>query len=98
MRANFSIVRQYRDELAAAKRSLIDLLEAERTVFNVKFQKASADAALTFSRYRMLAARSRLAEHFGVSPANVLFAPDYEQRALQSPKAAVFNTVVEPLK
>ena len=98
LRANFSIVRQYRDELAAAKRSLIDLLEAERTVFNVKFQKASADAALTFSRYRMLAARSRLAEHFGVSPANVLFAPDYEQRALQSPKAAVFNTVVEPLK
>lgn len=98
LRANFLIVRQYRDELAAAKRSLIDLLEAERTVFNVKFQKVSADAALTFSRYRMLAARSRLAEHFGVSPANMLFAPDYEQRALKAPRAAVFNTVVEPLK
>jgi adhesin transport system outer membrane protein len=98
LRANFLIVRQYRDELSAAKRSLIDLLEAERTVFNVKFQKASADAALTFSRYRMLAARSRLAEHFGVSPANVLFAPNYEQKALKAPKAAVFNTVVEPLK
>jgi adhesin transport system outer membrane protein len=98
LRANFLIVRQYRDELTAAKRSLIDVLEAERTVFNVKFQKASADAALSFSRYRMLAARSRLAEHFGVSPANMLFAPDYEQRALNSPKAAVFNTVIEPLK
>lgn len=98
LRANVLIVRQYRDELSAAKRSLIDLLEAERTVFNVKFQKASADAALTFSRYRMLAARSRLAEHFGVSPANVLFAPNYEQRALKAPRAAVFNTVVEPLK
>jgi adhesin transport system outer membrane protein len=98
LRANVLIVRQYRDELSAAKRSLIDLLEAERTVFNVKFQKVSADAALTFSRYRMLAARSRLAEHFGVSSANVLFAPNYEQRALKAPRAAVFNTVVETLK
>lgn len=98
LRANFLIVRQYRDELSAAKRSLLDVLEAERTLFNVKFQKISSDAALTFSRYRMLAARSRLADHFGVSKANTLFAPDYEERALQSPKSAVFNTVVEPLK
>lgn len=98
LRANFLIVRQYRDELAAAKRSLIDVLEAERTVFNVKFQKASADAALTFSKYRMLATRSRLAEHFGLANSNVLFAPDYENKALKAPRAAVFNTVVEPLR
>jgi len=98
LRANFLIVRQYRDELAAAKRSLIDVLEAERTVFNVKFQKASADAALAFSKYRMLATRSRLVEHFGLKNANVLFAPDYESKALKAPKAAVFNTVVEPLR
>lgn len=98
LRANNLVVRQYRDELTAAKRSLIDLLEAERTVFNVKFQKASADAALTFSKYRMLAARSRLAEHFGVGQSNVIFAPDYEHRAVQSPKTTVFHSVVEPLK
>lgn len=98
LRANNRIVRQYRDELAAASRSLIDLLEAERTVFNVRFQKASSDAALTFSRYRILAAQSRLAAHFGLNQSNVIFAPDYEERARRSPRAAVFNTVVEPLR
>lgn len=98
LRANNLIVRQYRDELKAAKRSLIELLEAERTVFNIRFQKASADAALTFSRYRLLAARSQLAAHFGVAQSNVLFAPNYEALARKSPRAAVFNTVVEPLK
>ncbi|MEM7520332.1 MAG: TolC family protein [Pseudomonadota bacterium] len=98
LRANNLIVRQYRDELAAASRSLIDVLEAERTVFNVRFQKASADAALTFSRYRILAAQSRLAAHFGLAQSNVAFAPNYEEQARKSPRAAVFNTVVEPLR
>lgn len=98
LRANNLIVRQYRDELSAAKRSLIDLLEAERTVFNVKFQKASSDAALTFSRYRILAAQSRLAKHFGVAQSNVIFAPNYEETARRSPRAAVFNTVIDPLR
>lgn len=98
LRANTQIVRQYRDELAAATRSLIDLLEAERTVFNVRFQKASADAALTFSRYRVLAAESRLAAHFGLAQSNVVFDPTFEERAQRSPRAAVFNTVVEPLR
>lgn len=97
-RANTLIVRQYRDELAAAKRSLIDLLEAERTLFNVRFQKASSDAALTFSKYRILATRSELARHFGLAQSNTIFAPDYEDRARQSPRATVFNTVVEPLR
>ncbi len=98
LRANNLIVRQYRDELTAAKRSLIDLLEAERTVFNVRFQKASSDAALTFSRYRILAAQSRLAAHFGVAKSNVIFAPDYEEKARRSPRSVVFNTVIEPLR
>lgn len=98
LRANNQIVKQYRDELKAAKRSLIDLLEAERTVFNVRFQKSSADAALTFSSYRILAAQSRLVEHFGVASSNLIFAPDYEGRALASPRSTVFSTVVEPLR
>lgn len=98
LRANTMIVRQYRDELKAAKRSLIDVLEAERTLFNVKVQKASADAATTFGRYRILATRSQLAAHFGLAQSNVLFAPDYEARAVKAPRAAVFNTVVEPLR
>lgn len=98
LRANNLIVRQYRDELSAAKRSLIDLLEAERTVFNVRFQKASSDAALTFSKYRLLASQSQLTAHFDLAQSNVIFAPDYEDRARRSPRAAVFNTVVEPLR
>jgi adhesin transport system outer membrane protein len=98
LRANNQIVKQYHDELKAAKRSLIEVLEAERTLFNVRFQKSSADAALKFSRYRILAAQSRLAEHFGVASSNVIFAPNYEELALASPRSTVFNTAVEPLR
>ncbi|MEW9922234.1 TolC family protein [Marimonas sp. MJW-29] len=98
LRANIMIVRQYREELTAAKRSLIDVLEAERAAFNARFQKVSSDAALTFSKYQLLATRSQLAMHFGLANSNAAFEPNYEERARQSPRSAVFNTVVEPLR
>lgn len=98
LRANIMIVRQYRDEITAAKRSLIDVLEAERAAFNARFQKISSDAALTFSKYQLLATRSQLAAHFGLAQSNAVFEANYEERARQSPRSAVFNTVVDPLK
>ncbi|MBV0911767.1 TolC family protein [Anianabacter salinae] len=98
VRANQQIVRQYRDEVEAAKRSLIDVLEAERTLFNIRFQEISADSAVTFGAYRLLAAKSALADHFGLSRAAVALAPGFEDRAQGAPTGAVFNTSVPPLE
>ncbi len=97
-RANRRIVRQYREEVEAAKRSLIDVLEAERTLFNIRFQEISADSAVTFGAYRLLASKSALADHFGLSHASVALAPGFEDRARTAPTGAVFNTTIPPLE
>lgn len=94
---NRLLVKQFDEEFQAAKRSLLDLLEVERALFNVEFQKASADASLAFSSYRLLAAQSVLAEHFGVQKSDIALEPEYQARALVSP-TSVFNTKVEKLE
>ncbi|WP_172676927.1 TolC family protein [Aestuariivita boseongensis] len=94
---NRSLVDVYREEFDAAKRTLLDLLEIERSRFNVEFEKVSADASLAFSKYRVLATQSRLAEHFGLKPADIALEPTFQRRALASP-TSVFNTVIEPLE
>lgn len=94
---NRTLVQVYGEEFEAAKRSLLDLLEVERSRFNVEFEKVSSDASLAFSRYRVLATQSRLAEHFGLRPADIALEPTFQRRALASP-TAVFNSVIEPLE
>lgn len=93
------VVTQYLDEFRAGTRTLLDVLDAERTLFNVRFEQISAISALEFSRYRMLAAQSRLAAHFGVRPADMALEPDFEARAraARSP-AAIFNTEIRALE
>ena len=94
---NRSLVEVYGEEFEAAKRSLLDLLEVERLRFNVEFEKVSSDASLAFSKYRVLAAQSRLAEHFGLKASDIALEPSFQRRALAAP-TAVFNTVIEPLE
>lgn len=91
------LVIQFRSEFEAGTRSLLDVLEAERVRFDVEFEKLSADASYAFSTYRLLAVESRLADHFGVAPANMPFAPDFESRALADPRS-VFRTAIPPLE
>ena len=92
-----NLVAQFRSEFEAGTRSLLDVLEAERVRFDVEFEKLSADASYAFSTYRLLAVESRLAQHFGVAPANMPFAPDFESRALADPRS-VFRTAIPPLE
>jgi len=94
---NRTLVDVYNEEFNAAKRTLLDLLEVERSRFNVEFQTVSAQASLAFSKYRVLAAQSRLAEHFGLNPADIALEPTFQRRALASP-TTVFNSVIEPLE
>jgi adhesin transport system outer membrane protein len=92
-----ALVTQLRSEFEAGARSLLDVLEAERVRFDVEFEKLSADASFAFATYRLLAVQSRLADHFGVAPANMPFAPDFESRALADPRS-VFRTAIPPLE
>jgi len=90
---------QYQDQFRAGTRSLLDVLDAERTFFNVLFESVSADASFTFNQYRMLAAQSRLAAHFDIEPADVPLEPDFTARAQNAPRAAaIFNTEIKALR
>ncbi len=93
---NRQLVTQFNTEFEAGTRSLLDVLEAERASFEVEFEKISAEASLSFSAYRLLATQSRLAQHFGVSPADGVLIPNFEDRALQSP-TSVFKTNIPSL-
>jgi len=91
------LVDQYGNEFLAGTRTLLDLLDAERSRFSVEFEKISADASLQFSGYRMLAAQSRLAAFYGVDPKGEALIPNFEQRARVKP-TAVFKTQLPPLE
>jgi outer membrane protein, adhesin transport system len=92
-----ALVGQFRSEFEAGTRSLLDVLEAERMRFDVEFEKLSSDASYAFSAYRLLAVESRLAQHFGVAPANMPFEANFESRALVEPRS-VFKTAIPALE
>lgn len=94
---NRRLVSQYREEFDAGKRSLLEVLEVERASFDVEFERISAEASLTFSRYRLLASQSLLAKHFGIERANTVLVPDFEDRALVK-ATDVFKTSIPPLE
>ena len=98
-RAASKIVRNYREEYSLSKRSLLDVLDAERARFNTGFQRISAHAAARFAQYRMLAVQSRLISHFGAksSVAVPTYRPAYEERVVGRPRE-VFNVTIEPLR
>lgn len=67
------VVATYEDEYKLSKRSLLDLLDAENTKFNVRISVISANSVEVFSAYRLLAETGRLLEWLDVpvSPAAV---------------------------
>ncbi len=93
---NRRLVEQFVTEFEAGTRTLLDVLEVERATFEVEFEKISADASLAFSRYRLLAAQSRLARHFGVENANAALIPDFEDRA-RAKTTSIFRTSIPEL-
>jgi adhesin transport system outer membrane protein len=94
--ANNALLVQFDEEFEAGKRTLLDLLDAERATFDVAFQKISAEASLAFSTYRLLAIQSQLAQYFGVEPKGIALTPTFESRAKVAPRS-VFQTTIPPL-
>lgn len=96
--ATRATVEQYSTQFEAGSRSLLDVLDAERSWFNARFEEVSANASYLFNQYQMLAVEGRLAAHFGVKPADVALAPDFEARALETGAYQVFSTDIPALK
>lgn len=97
LQANRRIVSSYREEYELSKRSLLDVLDAERALFNNQFQQISVASSFHFAKFRILATMSRLASHFGISSTTVAPVPDVEERVISDPKG-IFNITIEPLQ
>ncbi len=96
-KATARIVDNYREEYSLSKRSLLDVLDAERARFNTGFQRISVRAAYRFAEYRMLAVQSKLVDYFGAKPAVSVTKPNFEQRVSDRP-LEVFNVTIDPLQ
>jgi adhesin transport system outer membrane protein len=57
----------YREQFNIGRRSLLDVLDAQNTRFNVQAQTETARLAALYAQYRLLAAANRLTEALGVS-------------------------------
>lgn len=99
VKANRTIVRSYIEEYELSKRSLLDVLEAEKALFNSRFQQISISAGYRFSGFRMMATMSKLAAHFGIAASSIAAAPDIEDQMVSTPRPIdFFNINIEPLK
>lgn len=63
-----SVVTSYETEYGLAKRSLLDLLNAENSRFNVAVEVTNTEALHVLSSYRILAAMGGLLEVLGIAP------------------------------
>ncbi|MFD0915113.1 TolC family protein [Pseudahrensia aquimaris] len=106
LKQNKKIVTNYREEYELSKRSLLDVLDAERARFNNEFQQISVSAGYRFSAFRMLAIQSRLMRFFGLHRDAVAPRANNEQRFRSTNGRAistgssqsVFDINIEPLK
>ncbi|MEH3038045.1 MAG: TolC family protein [Sphingomonas adhaesiva] len=62
------LILSYREQFNVGRRSLLDLLDAQNTRYNVVVQAETARLAQLFAQYRVLAATNQLIEAVGVTP------------------------------
>lgn len=61
------VVDSYREQFNVGRRSLLDLLDSQNTRFNVKVLVLTAQYAVVFAEYRLLAATGKLLSTMGLS-------------------------------
>ena len=65
--ASDGIVSAYREQFTIGQRSLLDVLDAQNTRFNVQVQAETANFSARFAEYRLLAATGSLLSYLDVS-------------------------------
>ncbi len=66
-RVSDDLLLSYREQFNVGRRSLLDVLDAQNTRYNVQAQAESARLARLYAQYRVLAATNRLIEALGVN-------------------------------
>jgi outer membrane protein, adhesin transport system len=66
----------YREQFNVGRRSLLDVLDAQNTRFNVQAQTETARLAKLYAQYRVLAASNRLIEALGVTMPNAAWSDE----------------------
>ncbi|MEM6308585.1 MAG: TolC family protein [Pseudomonadota bacterium] len=94
---NVRIVEAFRQEFEAAKRPLLQVLDAERALFNLRIRQVNATAATFYQGYRVLAAQSKLSDHFGLARAGRVLNAGYEAQARATPMGD-FDVSAPPLE
>ena len=77
-RISDDLLLSYREQFNIGRRSLLDVLDAQNTRYNVQSQTETARLAKLYAQYRVLAAENRLIECLGVQ---VPVAANADQRA-----------------
>lgn len=92
---NRKVVKAYQQEYQLSKRSLLDLLDSENSLFSSRFQLVSLQAVSFFSSYQVLASMGRLLESFDLdAPAEAVA----DHRVQSKKPLGIFNITIEPLR
>jgi adhesin transport system outer membrane protein len=67
-RVSDDLLLSYREQFNVGRRSLLDVLDAQNTRYNVQVQTETARLAQIYAQYRVLAAQGRLLEALNVTP------------------------------
>jgi outer membrane protein, adhesin transport system len=92
-KANSDLVVSYQEEYQLSKRSLLDLLDAERAKFDSQFQLHSIEAVHHFAAYQLLASMGVLLSTLGISPP-----PETRADFRHQSQDSIFNIDIEPLR
>ena len=65
--ASERVVQVYRDEFNGGRRTLIDVLDAQNSLFNTRVAAAGAEAITAYTRFKLVASMGRILNEFGVS-------------------------------
>jgi adhesin transport system outer membrane protein len=82
-KASADLVSAYRDQFSVGKRSLLDVLDAQNTRFNVQVLYDTARFSVYFSEYRLMAASGVLLPYMKLSPPGQ--AEAYAREAFDTP-------------
>ncbi|MEM8812027.1 MAG: TolC family protein [Pseudomonadota bacterium] len=85
----------YLEEYELDKRSLLDLLDSEASLFSARFSLESARAVRIFAAYQLIGSMGRLLETIGVEAPEEAIG-GYRQEVRDN--RGIFNVVIEPLR
>lgn len=92
-RVSDDLLLSYREQFNVGRRSLLDVLDAQNTRYNVQIQAETARLAQLYAQYRVLAAANKLMDALGVNPPPSSLANARERYKVKSVPA---SEVMEP--